>query len=146
MTVEYRYAETDQEFQACLDVRKDVFIIGQDVPEDEEIDGRDGEAVHILAENDNQVIGTARIRFLDDIVKIERVAVLNSCRGQGIGRGIMLFIMDKMTEKQEVQTLKLSSQTHAIPFYEALGFYAVGDEYMDAGIPHFDMLKDNENR
>ena len=34
------------------------------------------------------------------------------------------------------------SQTHALGFYERLGFTAFGPEYMDAGIPHRDMVMD----
>jgi ElaA protein len=35
--------------------------------------------------------------------------------------------------------VKLGAQTHAVGFYEALGFHAVGDVYDDAGIAHRDM-------
>jgi len=35
----------------------------------------------------------------------------------------------------------LGSQTHAIGFYERLGFTPFGPEYDDAGIPHRDMRR-----
>ena len=35
----------------------------------------------------------------------------------------------------------LAAQTHAIGFYEALGYVPFGDEFMDAGIPHRNMSK-----
>jgi len=36
--------------------------------------------------------------------------------------------------------VKLGAQIHALGFYQALGFQGVGAEYMDAGIPHLDMI------
>ncbi len=142
--VAYRYAETDQEHKACFFVRRRVFIDGQNVPEDLEIDGLDDAALHVLAEENGNILGTARIRILEDIAKIERVAVLEEARGKGIGRGIMIFIIEKMAERRDIARLKLGSQCHAIPFYESLGFAAVGEVYMDAGIAHRDMVRDNQ--
>ncbi|QKK06070.1 MAG: GNAT family N-acetyltransferase [Pseudomonadota bacterium] len=110
-----------------------------------ERDEHDDSAAHILAEDENGcILGTARLRYLDNIAKIERVAVLEEARGKGIGRGIMAFIIEKAAEKGDIAKLKLGSQSHAIPFYAALGFKTVGEEYMDAGIPHRDMVKDNQ--
>lgn len=142
MTVEYRYATTDQERKACLDIRKQVFILGQDVPEDLEIDGLDESALHVLAGSIDAPIGTARIRIADGRAKIERVAVLDAYQGQGVGFAMMQFILAEMQKRPDVQQAKLGSQTHAIPFYKKLGFAKIGEEYMDANIPHFNMIRD----
>ena len=145
MTIAYRYAMTDQEREACFAVRIAVFVKGQNVPLELERDEHDDHAAHILAEDENgRILGTARLRYLDNIAKIERVAVLEEARGKGIERGIMAFIIEKAAEKGDIAKLKLGSQSHAIPFYAALGFKTVGEEYMDAGIPHRDMVKDNQ--
>jgi predicted GNAT family N-acyltransferase len=37
---------------------------------------------------------------------------------------------------------KLGAQVHALGFYEALGFAAIGPVYDDAGIDHRDMVRD----
>ena len=37
--------------------------------------------------------------------------------------------------------VKLASQEEAVPFYQALGYRAFGERFMDAGIPHFWMDK-----
>jgi ElaA protein len=39
-----------------------------------------------------------------------------------------------------VTKVKLGAQTHALGFYERLGFTAIGDEFDDAGIPHREMV------
>ena len=38
------------------------------------------------------------------------------------------------------RSVDLDSQVHAIGFYERLGFVAGGDVFMDAGIPHRNMV------
>ena len=141
----YRYALTDQEREACFAIREEVFVRGQNVPLALVCDEYDDNATHILAQDENgRILGTARLRYLEGIAKIERVAVLEEARGKGIGRGIMAFIIENTAEKGDIAKLKLGSQNHAIPFYAALGFETVGEEYMDAGIPHRDMVKDNK--
>jgi predicted GNAT family N-acyltransferase len=36
----------------------------------------------------------------------------------------------------------LAAQTHAVGFYERAGFHVVGDQFMDAGIPHRMMVRE----
>ena len=67
-------------------IRYEVFVGEQNVPEELEIDGLDGEAKHVLAFVDDLPIGTGRI--LGD-GHIGRVAVLRDYRGLGIGKMIM---------------------------------------------------------
>ncbi len=124
-----------------LEVRRVVFIVGQDVPEHEERDGKDDEAIHLIAHDDGKAVGTARILLLDGVGKIGRVAVLDEQRGRGLGKEIMLAALAEL-RREGVGRAKLAAQTHALGFYEALGFVAEGPEFMDAGIPHRNMLLD----
>ena len=124
-----------------LEVRRVVFIVGQDVPEHEERDGKDDEAIHLIAHDDGKAVGTARILLLDGVGKIGRVAVLDEQRGRGLGKEIMLAALAEL-RREGVGRAKLAAQTHAVGFYEALGFVAEGPEFMDAGIPHRNMLLD----
>jgi len=66
------------------------------------------------------------------------VAVVKAYRGQGIGRMIMLEII-AYAQQQARPHLRLSSQTHAVSFYQQLGFIVQGDEYDECGIPHIEM-------
>lgn len=122
-----------------LAIRRIVFIEGQNVPEDCEVDGCDGAALHLLLTLDGEAIGTARLLLEDGIGKIGRVAVLDAYRGQGYGVQLIEKSRDVLRARGMVQA-KLGAQTHAIGFYEKLGFTVLGDEYMDAGIPHRDMV------
>jgi predicted GNAT family N-acyltransferase len=39
-----------------------------------------------------------------------------------------------------IQTVKLGAQTHALSFYDKLGFTPQGPVFDDAGIPHREMI------
>jgi predicted GNAT family N-acyltransferase len=45
-------------------------------------------------------------------------------------------VIEEAARLAGVAELRLESQTHAIPFYERLGYAAEGPEYLDCGIPH----------
>lgn len=123
-----------------FEIRRVVFIVGQDVPEHEERDGKDDDAIHLIAHHDGKAVGTARMLLVDGVGKIGRVAVLDEMRGKGLGRDIMNAALDEL-RREGVVRAKLAAQTHALGFYEALGFIVEGPEFMDAGIPHRDMTR-----
>ncbi|MCC5957069.1 MAG: GNAT family N-acetyltransferase [Natronohydrobacter sp.] len=131
-----------EDLATCHALRRRVFIEEQQVPEAEEVDGRDTAALHILAKKGGKPIGCARILLIGDMGKIGRVCVLADYRGQGIGVALIEAALQVLRDQPGITKAKLGSQTHAIGFYEKLGFRAVGPEYLDAGIPHRDMLRD----
>ncbi|MEO0357351.1 MAG: GNAT family N-acetyltransferase [Pseudomonadota bacterium] len=127
--------EETHDIAACQAIRRVVFIEGQNVPLDEEVDGKDPKATHILARFNGQPIGTARILPYGTTSKIGRVAVLDSHRGKGVGAAIIEACHDA-ARRQGATRVILGSQTHALGFYEQLGYRAYGDVFDDAGIPH----------
>lgn len=127
------------DIQRCLEIRHEVFVNGQNVPPDEEIDGLDSGSDHYLLFLNHSPVGTARVRYIDDFAKIERVAILDAYQGQGLGHVLMSFIIDNLRGNHQVKKTKLGAQTYAISFYEKLGFIVCSNEYLDAGIPHKDM-------
>jgi len=116
-------------------IRYEVFVDEQNVPEELEIDGFDGEAKHALACVDGVPIGTGRI--LND-GHIGRVAVLKNYRGLGIGKSIMKDLI-KCAQDTNLEKVWLSSQWHAHSFYLDLDFVCVGKIYKEAGIDHIKM-------
>lgn len=116
-------------------IRKQVFIIEQNIPEEEEWDDQDMISDHFVVYDQDQPIATARLLQNNSV---GRVAVLKAYRRQGIGRMIMLEII-RQAHQQDRKFLQLSSQVHAILFYEKLGFSIQGDAYDECGIPHIKM-------
>lgn len=127
------------ELQTCLEIRYQVFVEGQNVPAHEEVDGLDPQSEHFLLFLDQHPAGTARVRYIDDFAKIERVAILDAHQGKGLGHVLMNFIIEAIRKDPRVKKAKLGAQSYAIPFYEKLGFVVCSDEYLDANIPHKDM-------
>ena len=133
--------ETAREYEDVLDIRKIVFVEEQGVSLEEEIDEFETIAQYMIAYNDDhQPIATARFRDVNGIAKIERVAVLKSERGQGTGKALMRAL-EQEAQRQGFRHFKLGAQTHSIPFYESLGYQAYGNQFLDAGIPHYYMEK-----
>lgn len=133
-------AENPEMVKACMNIRHEVFVGEQRVPLSEEQDGLDDRALHFAVSADDHVIATCRVRLIGSAAKIERVAVLREFRSRGIGGVLMKYILQEIGKTGDIQLFKLSSQAHAVPFYERLGFKKRGNEYMDAGIPHYDMI------
>ena len=137
----WNIAET-RDIAACHALRRTVFIEEQNVSVAEEVDGRDDDALHVLATVDGVPMGCARILISADVAKIGRVCVLKDGRGTGLGAAIIRACLDVARAQQGVKKALLGSQTHALAFYERLGFVAFGPIYDDAGIPHRDMERD----
>ena len=129
------------DLDTVLAIRRVVFIEEQGISFEDEVDGKDPTAIHLLASNDGQPVGTARLLLSDGVGKIGRVAVLKEARGRGLGRDLVLFAVEEL-RRQGARQATLGAQTHALGFYEALGFTAVGPEFLDAGMPHREMVCD----
>ncbi|MDO5612402.1 MAG: GNAT family N-acetyltransferase [Paracoccus sp. (in: a-proteobacteria)] len=127
---------------ACHALRRAVFVEEQNVPEADEMDDLDGAAIHLLAHDDSGPVGTARLLMDGETGKIGRVCVLARARGTGLGAALIRAAMDALRDQPGITRAKLGAQTHAIGFYEKLGFVAYGPIYDDAGIPHRDMARD----
>lgn len=128
-------AETADERAACFAVREAVFMGEQGVTADEEWDGLDDTALHFLVRGPAGPAGVARLLPKGDSAKIQRVAVMPEYRGTGLGQQIMLVVLDH-ARQAGFEVAVLDAQTHALGFYEALGFVAHGPVFDDAGIPH----------
>ena len=129
-----------QAFQEAFQIRKQVFIEEQGVPEEMELDEFDPISQHALAYVDTLCVGTARlVNTNSHQTQIGRMAVLSPYRKQGIGRALLTrFIC--LAKEAGTQTLTLHAQLDAIPFYEKFGFITEGPIYDEAGIPHRNMI------
>lgn len=132
-----KYIETENEYRSALAIRKVVFIEEQHVSRDEEMDEYEDSATHIIALKDGQALGTARWRFTDEGVKLERFAVLKSFRNDGLGSTLLQFALDELREESNIY---LNAQKQVIPFYEKFNFISVGNIFYEASIPHQKMV------
>lgn len=120
-----------------IKIRNAVFSKEQNIDVRADFDGRDAEAIHALVESGGQYIGTGRM--LPD-GHIGRLAMIKSERGKGLGKRIMLTLIEE-ARKQGLQRVYLGAQKHAIGFYKGLGFVEFGEPYVEVGIEHVLMEK-----
>ena len=132
---------SNDELQDALEVRRQVFVEEQGIPENLEYDGSDHEAMHMVAKDGERVIGTARVQLLTTSqAKIERMAILGPYRHKGIGTKIVSFLNEELTNRQ-VKQVVLHAQYTVVTFYESCGFEELGSPFMEAGIKHIKMQK-----
>ncbi|KTD21085.1 GNAT family N-acetyltransferase [Legionella londiniensis] len=143
MKVLVKKVSSSLDIEQCLAIRREIFVDGQKVPLHLEVDGQDPISEHFLLIVDDIPAGAARVRFVGEYAKIERVAVLKSYQGKGLGKHLMEAVLAYLASNPSVPMIKLSAQTHALSFYEKLGFSVCSETYLDAGIPHQDMKMKN---
>ncbi|BAZ50484.1 GCN5-related N-acetyltransferase [Nostoc sp. NIES-4103] len=130
-----------EEFAAIKGIRIAVFQDEQGVDSALEFDGKDDISQHLIAYLDDQAVGTARIRYLDEqTAKVERLAVLSNARGYGIGKKIMEKAL-LVIASQNISEVVVHAQEYIKGLYEKLDFIAVGQIFEEAGISHVEMRK-----
>ncbi|MFG2876729.1 GNAT family N-acetyltransferase [Streptomyces sp. NPDC048337] len=145
-----RVAEGDADRAACFAVRAEVFVAEQSVPESIEYDAYDADAVHVLAVGPaGAALGTGRLLHgaaalaktgSPGVGSLGRLAVRAAARGLGVGVALVRAI-EAEALRLGLSAVDLGAQTHALGFYERLGYLAYGPEFQDAGIPHRAMRK-----
>lgn len=134
---------TKEELYNILSLRSEVFIVEQNCAY-QDIDHKDQFALHVFLKKNNQIIAYTRIFKPNDYFEyssIGRVVVLKKERASKIGSQIMSFSIKKIEEIFNETKIKISAQKYLISFYEKLGFKAIGEEYLEDGIPHIAMIK-----
>jgi predicted GNAT family N-acyltransferase len=130
-----RWAAGPADLSGALQVRELVFCGEQGVPVEEEIDGRDGEALHLVALAAEEVVGTLRLLFDGETVKVGRVAVRAEWRGRGIASEMLALALARVRELGSTRA-RLASQLDAVGLYERAGFQVCSEQFEEAGIPH----------
>ncbi|MEU9729927.1 GNAT family N-acetyltransferase [Streptomyces sp. NPDC048002] len=141
-----RVAAEDADRALCFAVRREVFVGEQGVPEEIEYDAYDAVAVHVLAVREDGVpLGAGRLLHGEaasakvggdpSVGSLGRLAVSKEARGLGIGAALVRAVEDA-ARARGLAAVDLHAQTHALGFYERLGYEAYGPEFPDAGIPH----------
>ncbi len=132
--------EGDDDFEKIFRIRKIVFVMEQNVPEDEEWDEFEHISKHYLALYNQAAAGTARWRFtLSGDIKLERFAVLSEYRGKGVGESLVKTLLSEVP-KREGFKIYLHAQIQVQKFYERFGFVPEGDLFDEAGITHVKMV------
>ncbi|KGE03501.1 GNAT family N-acetyltransferase [Pseudohaliea rubra] len=127
-----RWAQDEATLQR---LRETVFVHEQQVPPEIEWDGRDRDALHVIARDRGEAVACGRL-LADG--KIGRMAVLPAWRGRGVGAAVLAALIEEARQRG-LRRVYLHAQAHAEGFYASRGFAAEGERFEEAGIPHVAM-------
>jgi predicted GNAT family N-acyltransferase len=119
-------AHSFDDMMKALAIRSVVYFGEQQCPYDEEFDGNDFSASHLIAYRGKEPIGCLRIRYFGSFAKLERVAILPAFRQCGTGTKLVGAAVE-LCRAKGFGTLYAHAQTRFLPFWERLGFKAALD-------------------
>lgn len=134
-TIKIEKVEDQNLIETAFSIRRQVFVEEQNVSQERE-SMDDEEAIHYLATVNGLPAGAARYRKMEKGTKIERIAVLNTFRGQRIGEAILQKILEDLKDEKKIY---LYAQVNATQFYIKNGFRQTDNYFLDAGIEHVEM-------
>ncbi len=116
-----RVVSSIEDWMQVVAIRSLVYIGDQDCPYDEEFDGNDFAGLHVLACVGNEPVGTMRLRFFADFVKLERVALRKEYRQSQAARKMIQFGMD-VCRRKGYRTVFGHAQVRLLRFWRSFGF------------------------
>lgn len=139
---------SNDQLYELIKLRIDIFVVEQTCPYTELDDkDRDDQTHHLMAYEAGELLATARLLppgLSYSNSSIGRFAVLLERRKQGIGTQLMQQCMTNIAKLWPKTAISISAQQHLKKFYQGFGFKNESGVYHEDGIPHIDMLLDQE--
>ena len=137
-----RSPETEHDWQAYYALRYDVLRKQWNQPLGSEVLNDESSAFHLVAEEDKQIIGAARMHeSAPHQGQVRCVAVATDQQGKGVGKAMMQELERRAQERKWTEIV-LEARENAVPFYESLGYTIEQSSYLLFGeIQHFRMKK-----
>ena len=126
---------TLHQFHDLAVLRNDVFVVGQQITAEPELDGHDPEYHHALFYRGEELVGTARVKLDASPIKVGRVAISRALQRSGLGTMMMRQVQAQLGARPAL----LHAQAHLEPWYVSLGWVREGDLFVEAEIPHVTM-------
>lgn len=131
---------TRNELYAIYAARVQTFVVEQHRPY-QEVDDIDPKALHIWAEDHNQILAYARIFHGSDHTSFGRVLTTPAARGKGLGKQLIQRVLEVIDTQFSHPTIQIDSQDDKEGFYAKFGFHSVGDVYTFHQTPHIKMVR-----
>lgn len=135
-----REARTPEEVEAAMRLRHRVFVEEQGVNPSADRDGRDDEALHLVALLGGELVGTCRVIVDEGVGRLGRMAVEADLRGQGGGAAV-LAEAERAARGKGAELMRLHAQLAARSLYERAGYETAGEVFLEEGIEHVTMEK-----
>ena len=133
-----------QELHQLMILRQNVFIVEQSCPY-KDADNKDFNSHHLMRFNENTQI-IAYLRIVAPGISYKEVSlgrIVTDIDNRGTGLGIELMKMGlQFTESIYGKVdIRISAQTHLVPFYKKFDFESTGKQYLEDDIPHTEMIR-----
>ncbi|WWC67397.1 uncharacterized protein I206_101305 [Kwoniella pini CBS 10737] len=141
-----RIANTPEDIEKCMQIRKEVFIDEQGYDISIETNDDDYQSTHFLMiSNKDEPIGT--IRLINNNNQLGRFAIMKTFRSKGFGKPLIEFVHEHVRNKGGVEIWCQSQAANpnsggidATGFYKKMGYVNKGELYMKEGTQHQDMV------
>lgn len=108
------------------EIRRDVFVKKQGLSPEAELDGRDETSRHIIAYYNYAPAGCCRMKLLTEGALIDRLAVLEECRGLGLSRELIKYVVSYARD-EKMKKLYVRTTDSCVKLFENFGFILSGD-------------------
>jgi len=136
--IEVNKVTSEDVLEKVFNIRRIVFVDEQNCPPELEWENEEV-STHFLATMDGEPVGACRWRKTDAGYKLERFAVLQAYRGRKVGQALVTAALADLPA--DASYIYLNAQLDAMGLYAKFGFVAEGDQFEEAGIQHFKMVK-----
>lgn len=140
---------SNQEVYDFARLRCNVFVLEQGVVQEEDLDGKDKDALHALAYMDEELVGYIRILLKENPgeVWLGRMVVAKKARRQGIAYNLVSNAVKYILNNENLsdKSIEMSAQYYARNLYEKVGFEIVGEPYYEVDIKHIHMTYKRKN-
>lgn len=141
--MEFRSPESAADFEAYYDLRWRVLRGPWGQPRGSERGDDEDEAIHLMAVEDNEVVGVARLHPVNaERMQIRYMAVAPEKQGKGIGSALIAGL-EGYALNVGARSVQLDARENAVPFYRRNGYGVESRSYLLWGeIQHFVMVKE----
>ncbi len=142
MFYQIKQPQTEAEFKHYYKLRWQLLRAPWNQPEGSETDDIEDSCFHVMAVDNEKVIGIARLQFnSDDEAQLRYMAVSPCYQKQGIGRAL-IKALEQRAKKSSHKKIILHAREPAINFYKNLGYQVIEKSYrLFDEIQHFHMSK-----
>ncbi len=137
--IKYRSAEYDQMVSLRSEIlRKPLGLTfsGQDLEKDE-----NDLLLTVYFPDSEQILGCCILTKLNEqTVQLRQMAVSGFYQNKGLGSELLAFA-EQTAIQHNYKYIYLHARKTAVNFYKKQGYSIEGDQFMEVGIPHFEMLK-----
>lgn len=107
----------------------------------DQLEAESGE-IHLGIFNNDEIIGCMLLAIPQNgVAKMRQVAVHPSYQNKGIGSQLVRYF-EGFVVANKFDKIVLHARKEAVKFYQNLGYKTIGNEFVEVGIPHYEMLKE----